>query len=61
MPENTARTRLCRDCDGFPAVAITTGQRTPDGSRRTITVTCRACDGTGMVVRRPAVAREVAA
>lgn len=49
MPDNTARTRRCRDCDGFPTVAITTGRRTPDGSRDTITVTCRTCTGTGSV------------
>jgi RNase P subunit RPR2 len=55
MPD-TARTRRCHDCDGFPTVAITTGQRTPDGQRQTLTVTCRACQGTGTrpATRRPA-------
>ncbi|MFD9207381.1 hypothetical protein ACFVZM_14040 [Streptomyces sioyaensis] len=51
MPENAtrtpARTRFCRDCDGFPAVAITTGRLNHDGSRHTLTVTCRTCQGTG--------------
>ncbi|MFJ2646585.1 hypothetical protein ACIO1C_07655 [Streptomyces sp. NPDC087420] len=48
MPQHSpARTRLCPDCDGFPTVAITTGTRTPDGSRQTITVACRTCHGTG--------------
>ncbi|MFI9027227.1 hypothetical protein [Streptomyces sp. NPDC053560] len=61
MPENTpARVRLCPDCDGFPTVAITTGQTNPDGSRTTLTVICRTCEGTGSVTRR-AAAREVAA
>ncbi|POX36726.1 hypothetical protein C3486_32020 [Streptomyces sp. Ru73] len=60
MPETRpAGTRLCPDCDGFPTVAITTGQRRPDGSRQTLTVTCRTCEGTGTVTRR--AAREVAA
>ncbi|MEJ8647847.1 hypothetical protein WKI65_07070 [Streptomyces sp. MS1.AVA.3] len=49
MPENTARTRRCSDCDGFPTVAITTGQRTLDGSRKTASVTCRECNGTGVL------------
>ncbi|MFH9226605.1 hypothetical protein [Streptomyces lydicus] len=49
MPENAARTRRCRDCDGFPTAAITTGRRNRDGSRHTITVTCRTCNGTGFV------------
>lgn len=52
MPENTARTRLCRDCDGFPTVAITTGRTTVNGTRHTITVTCRACYGTGALPLR---------
>ncbi|KOG48385.1 hypothetical protein [Streptomyces decoyicus] len=52
MPDNTARTRRCSDCDGFPTVAITTGQRTPEGSRKTTSVTCRACKGTGVLAGR---------
>ncbi|MGG7571210.1 hypothetical protein [Streptomyces sirii] len=52
MPENTARTRRCRDCDGFPTVAITTGRRNRDGSRNTTAVTCRACHGTGTMPLR---------
>lgn len=55
MPENTARTRRCRDCDGFPTVAITTGRTTANGTRHTTTVTCRTCDGTGLVPLRPLV------
>ncbi|GFE15255.1 hypothetical protein Sgleb_33020 [Streptomyces glebosus] len=61
MPETRpADTRLCRDCDGFPTVAITTGQTSSDGTRQTLTVTCRTCYGTGTVPRR-AAAREVSA
>lgn len=39
--------RVCRDCDGFPTVAITTGTRQPDGTRTLIRVTCPGCHGTG--------------
>ncbi|UNS99245.1 hypothetical protein MMF93_24390 [Streptomyces tubbatahanensis] len=42
-----AHTRRCRDCDGFPVVHIDTGTQHPDGTRLTIPVVCRACDGTG--------------
>lgn len=44
-----ARARICRDCDGFPVVAITTGLRNHDGSRATTPATCRACNGTARV------------
>ncbi|MGW2403510.1 hypothetical protein ACWCXK_03110 [Streptomyces sp. NPDC001739] len=60
MPENTARTRRCRDCDDFPTVAITTGRRNLDGSRHTVIITCRACHGTGTTHTR-AARREVSA
>ncbi|WP_046506434.1 hypothetical protein [Streptomyces odonnellii] len=50
MPQYTrARSRICPDCDGFPRVAITTGQHTPDGRRLTVIAACRSCDGTGSV------------
>ncbi|MER7906698.1 DnaJ-class molecular chaperone [Streptomyces griseus] len=42
-----APTRICPDCDGFPAVAIDTGTLFDDGTRATLTVTCRPCHGTG--------------
>lgn len=47
MPENTPPRPICAYCDGFPQVAIATGQRTPDGQRRTIAADCPACHGTG--------------
>ncbi|MEU6817781.1 hypothetical protein [Streptomyces sp. NPDC046860] len=47
MPQHTPAPRLCRDCDGFAAVVITTGTRTPDGTRATLTVLCPTCQGTG--------------
>ncbi|MFE0737704.1 hypothetical protein [Streptomyces sp. NPDC058855] len=47
MPENTLTQRVCRDCDGFPVVHVTTGSLTPDGRRRTLAATCPACNGTG--------------
>ncbi|MFF4288301.1 hypothetical protein ACFY0R_23850 [Streptomyces sp. NPDC001633] len=54
MPQHTPapNRRICADCDGFPTVAITTGQRTHTGARRTVTVSCRTCHGTG--IRPPA-------
>ncbi|MGW6584818.1 hypothetical protein [Streptomyces globisporus] len=42
-----APTRICPDCDGFPAVAIDTGTLLDDGTRATLKVTCRRCHGTG--------------
>ncbi|MGW4194077.1 hypothetical protein [Streptomyces sp. NPDC005004] len=47
MPQHTPAPRLCRDCDGFASVAITTGTRHPDGSRVLVRVDCPACQGTG--------------
>lgn len=42
-----APTRICPDCDGFPAVAIDTGTLLEDGTRAILTVICRRCHGTG--------------
>ncbi|MFF6887596.1 hypothetical protein ACFY9F_30925 [Streptomyces sp. NPDC012421] len=56
MPENTPARRVCRDCDGFPVVHITTGDVTPDGRRRTLAATCPACKGTGTRTSRAALA-----
>jgi DnaJ-class molecular chaperone len=47
MPQRTPNLQVCRACDGFPVVAITTGTRLPDGTRATIPVACPACKGTG--------------
>ncbi|MFF1759372.1 hypothetical protein [Streptomyces sp. NPDC058266] len=47
MAQPTSRARVCRDCDGFPVVAITTGLRNRDGSRQTLTATCHTCKGRG--------------
>ncbi|MEU0830530.1 hypothetical protein [Streptomyces sp. NPDC005969] len=60
MPQHTAPRPICGHCDGFPTVAITTGQTTPTGERHTITADCPACHGTGHttpVVRRIRVGR----
>ncbi|MFG3022946.1 hypothetical protein ACGFZQ_31095 [Streptomyces sp. NPDC048254] len=57
MPRNTPNPRPCRDCDGFPVVAITTGTRNPDGTRTTLTVDCPVCHGTGTTAPAPALAR----
>ncbi|MET8435937.1 hypothetical protein ABZV61_24730 [Streptomyces sp900116325] len=49
MPQYTRPRPICAHCDGFPKVAITTGQTTPDGQRHTITADCPACHGTGRI------------
>ncbi|MET8114321.1 hypothetical protein [Streptomyces prasinus] len=54
MPQRTPAARVCRACDGFPVVAVTTGTRRTDGTRATLRVTCPACQGTGHT--RPAAA-----
>ncbi|MFD3341206.1 MULTISPECIES: hypothetical protein [Streptomyces] len=50
MPQHAQNKRVCRDCDGFATVAITTGTRHPDGTRATLRVTCSTCKGTGHTV-----------
>ncbi|MFC8130533.1 hypothetical protein [Streptomyces sp. NPDC057302] len=47
MPQYAFKRPVCRNCDGFPTVAITTGARHCDGSRVTLHITCRGCNGTG--------------
>lgn len=57
MPQHAPNTPVCRDCDGFPVVAITTGTRDRDGSRTTLRIVCPACRGTGRKIRRSALVR----
>ncbi|MYX34163.1 MULTISPECIES: hypothetical protein [unclassified Streptomyces] len=57
MPQHALNRPVCRDCDGFPVVAITTGTRLPDGTRATLRVTCPACRGTGYTTPAPVLAR----
>jgi RNase P subunit RPR2 len=47
MPQRAQNTPVCRNCDGFVTVAITTGTRHRDGTRVTVRVTCPSCKGTG--------------
>ncbi|MFF7162509.1 hypothetical protein ACFZBP_14305 [Streptomyces sp. NPDC008086] len=47
MPQRAQNTPICRDCHGFATAAITTGARAADGTRATLIVDCRACNGTG--------------
>ncbi|MFB8126202.1 hypothetical protein ACFVG1_32970 [Streptomyces bacillaris] len=47
MPQHARTTRVCRDCDGFAAAAITTGTRHRDGTRATLRIPCPTCRGTG--------------
>ncbi|MFF4356783.1 hypothetical protein [Streptomyces sp. NPDC001604] len=51
MPQHVSNTPVCRDCDGFPVVAITTGDRHDDGTRVTLRVHCLTCQGTGHTAR----------
>jgi DnaJ-class molecular chaperone len=57
MPASTPPRPLCRDCDGFPVVAITTGTRHPDGTHATLRVTCPTCKGTGHATPAAGLAR----
>ncbi|MFD7553090.1 hypothetical protein ACFV9E_00930 [Streptomyces sp. NPDC059835] len=50
MPQHAQIKPVCRDCDGFATVTITTGTRTPDGTRDTVHVHCPACRGLGHTV-----------
>ncbi|MCD7440103.1 hypothetical protein K4B79_17965 [Streptomyces lincolnensis] len=51
MPQHARNTPVCRNCDGFPVVAITTGDRHGDGTRVTLNVICLTCKGTGHASR----------
>ncbi|MFD5287262.1 hypothetical protein ACFWJV_03515 [Streptomyces rochei] len=57
MPQHVQNTPVCRDCDGFPVVAITTGTRHTDGTRATLRVTCPTCKGTGHAFSAAALSR----
>ncbi|MFG2618620.1 hypothetical protein ACGFXC_13500 [Streptomyces sp. NPDC048507] len=50
MPQSASTPPVCRDCDGFATATITTGSRTPDGTRTTVPVNCPACRGLGRTV-----------
>ncbi|MFD5366455.1 hypothetical protein [Streptomyces sp. NPDC127103] len=50
MSQTILAARVCRDCDGFATVTITTGLRTNDGVRGTIRVHCPTCRGLGHTV-----------
>ncbi|MGJ5827272.1 hypothetical protein [Streptomyces ossamyceticus] len=57
MPSRVPNRPVCRSCDGFPVVSITTGDRHRDGSRATLTVACPACKGTGHTLPASAFAK----
>ncbi|GHA14639.1 hypothetical protein ACFOOM_10895 [Streptomyces echinoruber] len=57
MPETTSTERVCRDCDGFATVAVTTGTRHRDGTGATLRVACPACRGTGHAPATAGLAR----
>ncbi|MFJ5213333.1 hypothetical protein ACIP98_01295 [Streptomyces sp. NPDC088354] len=57
MPQHAPSRPVCRDCDGFPVVAITTGTRLTDGTRATLRVTCPGCHGTGLALSARVLAR----
>ncbi|XUL90295.1 hypothetical protein ACQ86D_29715 [Streptomyces galilaeus] len=54
MPVRLPNRPVCRHCDGFPVVSVTTGARHRDGSRVLLRVVCPACDGTGHALPLPA-------
>ncbi|WP_327594955.1 hypothetical protein [Streptomyces chartreusis] len=52
-PATTSNARICPNCDGYAAVAITIGGRDTRGRLRTITAHCPACNGLGTLpIRR---------
>ena len=51
-PATTSNARICHNCDGFAAVAITIGGRDTRGRLRTITAHCPACNGLGLTRTR---------
>ncbi|WP_406267394.1 hypothetical protein OHT93_11685 [Streptomyces sp. NBC_00191] len=56
MPQPShAQIRVCPGCDGFASAAVTLGGRDRNGNRRTITVHCRTCQGTGTLPVRQLV------
>ncbi|WP_326612032.1 hypothetical protein OG949_23825 [Streptomyces scopuliridis] len=57
MPQRALNRPFCSHCDGFPLVAVTTGQRSPNGQRKTITAACPACNGTGHTTPAATLAR----
>ncbi|MCI0385637.1 hypothetical protein [Streptomyces sp. CNQ085] len=57
MPQYAPPRPICRDCDGFPTVAITTGTRHRDGTRVAVRVVCPACRGTGHATRAAVLVR----
>ncbi|SEP57567.1 hypothetical protein [Streptomyces radiopugnans] len=57
MPQHAPHRPICRDCDGFATVAITTGTHHRDGTRVTVRVVCPACRGTGHAPRTAALVR----
>ncbi|WP_186777744.1 hypothetical protein [Streptomyces salinarius] len=57
MPQHAQNTRVCRDCDSFATVAITTGTHHADGSRATLRVICPACKGAGRTTPAAALHR----
>ncbi|WP_055493476.1 hypothetical protein [Streptomyces sp. TP-A0356] len=51
-PATTNTARICPNCDGFAAVAVTIGGRNTRGRLRTITAHCPACQGLGNLPAR---------
>lgn len=47
MPVRDPNRPLCRDCNGFAIVFVTTGERHRNGSRALLPVFCPGCQGTG--------------
>ncbi|MFF4356203.1 hypothetical protein [Streptomyces sp. NPDC001604] len=52
-PATIANARICPDCDGFGAAAVSSGARDASGQLPTIAVDCPDCHGTGTLPLRP--------
>ncbi|GHB06521.1 MULTISPECIES: hypothetical protein [Streptomyces] len=46
-PATAASPRICPNCDGFAAVAVSSGDRDASGQLPTLAVDCPACHGAG--------------
>ncbi len=61
MPDLTpCAADVCPHCDGFPVVAVTTGEYRADGSLVTYPVICPKCSGTGLANPFPALVADAA-
>ena len=61
MPDLTpCAADVCPHCDGFPVVAVTTGEYRADRSLVTYPVICPKCSGTGLANPFPVLVADAA-